>query len=180
MKFLLAMLVCAGVATAAYAQKKKVIENMPPAESPIDSGTQLISYTMELETSLPDSVLYKRAMHWYRTDIKSMRVQDDETRLNSRISGRGEFDLLAPADSKGTQARKGRIKYSMETVIEGSKAVTVITRINLHGSKYQPIEPWLDEQKENYEIKFYLLHIEEQAEDILRRYKAFVNVVMSH
>lgn len=160
------------------AQKKKAIESMPVAESPKDAESQLISYSVRLETSLPDSVLYKRAMHWYKTDIKSMRVQPEECIDNQLIVAKGEFDLMGPKDSKNNRVKRGRIKYTMTTEVTGNTCVTKVTRFNISGNKYVAIEQWLDTQNENYEDKFSLLFIEEQGEDIISRFKDFVNVPM--
>ncbi len=160
------------------AQKKRDIEKMPAAESPKDAETELITYSVKLETSLPDSTLYKRAMHWYKTDIKSMRVQPEECKENQLIVAKGEFDLLGPKDGKDNQVKKARIKYTMTTEIVGNTCITKVTRFNINGNKYVAIEPWLDTQTENFEDKFSLLFIEEQGQDIISRFKQFVNVPM--
>lgn len=179
MKFkLTALLVFLCLGLTSTAQKKKVIETMPGAEAPIDESTKLISYTLKLETSLPDSVLYKRAMHWYKTEIKSMRVDPEKTTEKSFIYAQGEFTLLGPQDKKGHAPKSGRIKFTMTTEIKGSVAITTVTKINKSATNYTPVEPWLEEQKEDYLKKFYLLNIEEQIDDILRSYKKFVNVTM--
>lgn len=159
-------------------QKKKAIEQMPPAESPKDPETQLITYTLKLETSLADSILYKRAMHWYKTDIKSMRVVPEECKDKQLIVAKGEFDLLGPKDSKDQQVKKGRIKYTMTTEVTGNVCVTKITRFNISGNKYVPIELWLDTQATNFEDKFSLLFVEEQGQEIILKFKEFVNVPM--
>jgi len=159
-------------------QKKKVIEKMPIVECPVDEGTQLIAYALTLETSLPDSVLYKRAMHWYKTEIESMRVDAEKSQGISLIVANGEFTLYGPADNKGHKPKRGRMKYTMTSEINGTTCVTKITRFNLSGTNYTPIEPWLEEQKADYEKKFFLMDIEEQTGDIIRSFKTFVNVPM--
>lgn len=169
-------LLCIGFISVA--QKQKVIESMPGAESPIDESTKLITYTLKLETSLPDSVLYKRAMHWYKTEVKSMRVDQEKTTPKSFIHAQGEFTLYGPQDKKGHAPKSGRIKFTMTTEIKGSTAITTVTKINKSATNYTPVEPWLEEQKEDYLKKFYLLNIEEQIDDMIRSYKQFVNVTM--
>lgn len=172
------VLTCLIFGQFSYAQKKKVIEKLPPAETPIDEETQLITYTQKLETSLPDSVLYKRALHWYNTEIESMRVDKEESVENKLIVAKGEFTLYGPKDNKGHQPKNGRIKYTMTTEITGTTSITKMTRFNKKATNYTPVEPWLEEQNEDYIVKYYLMNIEEQSGDVLRSYKKFVNVPM--
>lgn len=158
-----------------YGQSKKVIEKMPQAESPLSSETGLITYTVEFKSELSDSVLYKRSSHWYQNTIKSMRIQPEECSSPNKIVAKGEFNYMKPASKKG-QDVAGRLKYTMNTYIENGKVKTEITRFNIQNTNYMPIEPWLEQQKEDYLFKYYLINTEEQAQDILRQYKEFVDV----
>lgn len=163
------------VSICSNAQKKKVIEQMPQAESPLSEETKLITYVIEFQSELADSVLYKRAFHWYQNAIKSMRVQPEECEKDKMIVAKGEFNYMYPATKKG-QSVAGRLKYTMTSKFENGKAYTEITRFNVKGTIYTPIEPWMEQQKEDYMYKFYLINTEEQAQDILRDFKKFVDV----
>lgn len=159
-----------------FGQKKKDIEKMPSVKPPMNG--ELIEYTMSVTTKLPDSVVYKRALHWYKNEIKSMRVQDKECIPKEKIVGKAEMQLLGPSDSKGVQANKGRLKYTMSTEIDGSTFTVHIQEVNLSNSVYTPIEPWITSQEEDYMHKYYLMYIQEQIDEIFASMKEFVNVEM--
>lgn len=165
-------------ASVLHAQKKRDILKMPAAESPIDESSKEVTYVLEFSNDMADSTIYKRSFHWYNSAIKSMRIQHDESTSPNKLVAKGEMDLLYPDDGKGVQAKAARLKYTMETSIQDHKVVTKIFRFNVQNTIYTPIEPWIKEQEEDYLKKFYLIYIEEQAEQILADYKEFVNVTV--
>lgn len=177
-KYLLFALAFTLIIGSVNAQKKKDILKMPKAESPLDPNTKEVTYTIEFSNDMTDSVLYKRAMHWYNSAIKSMRVQPEESKAPSIISAKGEMDLLFPAEGDGAQAKAYRLKYFMETKVDGNKVTTRIYHFNVQNTIYTPIEPWIKEQDEDYLKKYYLIYIEDQAEQILSGFKEFVNVTV--
>lgn len=175
--FLLSLLIVASVQITS-AQKKKDILKMPKAETVIDEETGVITYSVTFSNDMADSILYKRAMHWYNSEIKSMRVQFDETKKSEIIVAKGEMDLLYPADKDGKQAKAYRLKYTMDTKINNQQVITRIYRFNVQNTIYTPIEPWIKEQDEDYQKKYFLLYIEEQSDQILANFKEFVNVTV--
>ncbi|MBK8805461.1 MAG: hypothetical protein IPO21_01945 [Bacteroidales bacterium] len=137
-----------------------------------------MTYVVEFSNDMADSVLFKRAFHWYGSAIKSMRIVKEETISPNLIVAKGEMDLLMPAEGKEPQAKAFRLKYSMESRIDGNKITTKIFRFNVQNTIYSPIEPWIKEQDEDYLKKFYLLFIEDKSQEILSSFKEFVNVTI--
>lgn len=157
-------------------QSKKDIQKMPKVELPMNGD--LVEFTISFTTLLPDSIVYKRVKHWYENGVESMRIQADESVGKEKIVGKAEMPLLGPSDKKGEQPAMGRLRYTMTTVIEGSKCTAYIQNINKKDSKYIPIEPWLKIQDDDYMHKYYLMYIEEQTESIFASFKEFVDVEM--
>jgi hypothetical protein len=169
--FIFFILLCLNV----FSQSKKDILKMPEAENTISEETNLITYKIEFNSELADSILYKRAFHWYQNAIKSMRIQSEEIEKDKKIVGRGELNYMHPATKKG-QRVAGRLRYSMNAYFENGNTIVEITRFNVKATNYTPIEPWLELQKEDYNYKYYLLDVEDQAKEILRQFKEFVDV----
>lgn len=166
---------CAIFSLNIYAQTKGEVKKMANATNTIDEQTQLISYKKTVETSLVDSVLYKRSTHWYKTVIKSMRIQADETKLPTKIVGRGEMDLKG-IGKPGSQPTAFRLKYTLITTIDGNKVTFDMTRFNVQNTIYSPCEPWIKKQDEEIDYKWYLIFIEEESQKILDNIAEFVNV----
>jgi len=160
-----------------FAQNKREINSMSKAQSPISDSTGLISYSKTVKTELPDSIIFKRALHWYNTAIKSMRIQSEANKKFNLVVAKGEFDLLGPEEG-GSQPKAGRIKYTMKTYIKDGSFTTEITRFNIQNTIYTPIETWIKTQEEDYKYKYYLIYIEEQSESILNSFVEMVNVKM--
>lgn len=156
-------------------QTKGEVKKMANASNPIDEKTQLLAYKKTIETQLTDSVIFKRATHWYKTAVKSMRIQADETKAPAKLVGRGEMDLKGMG-KPGNQPTAFRLKYTMNTIIEGNKVTFEITRYNVQNTIYTPCEPWIKQQDEELEYKWYLIFIEEESQKLLDQISEFVNV----
>jgi len=158
-------------------QSKRDIQKMPKVELPMNGD--LIEFSISFTTMLPDSIVYKRAKHWYENGmVESMRIEESELVAKEKIVGKAEMPLLGPSDKKGNQPSMGRIRYTMTTKIEGSKCTAYIQNLNQKDVKYVPVEPWLKSQDEDYMHKYYLMYMEEQAESIFASFKEFVDVEM--
>jgi len=157
------------------AQTKSEVKKMPMATVPLNNETQLISYTTTFTSELSDSALYKRAVHWYKTENKSMRIQNENCVQNQKITGRAECDLLGIKDGK-EQPTEGRLKFTVNTEIKNGKVTVEITRFNIQDARYTPIEPWLKLQENDLKYKYSFIFIEEYSKKFLESFVTSVNV----
>ena len=157
------------------AQTKSEVKKMPMANVPIKEETKQIYYTTTFNSELADSVLYKRAVHWYKTAYKSMRIQNENCVQFSKLTGRAECDLLGLKEGK-EQPTDGRLKFTVNTTIEKGKVTVEITRFNIQDAKFNPIEPWLKFQEQDLKYKYYFIYIEEYSKKLLDSFVESVNV----
>jgi len=157
------------------AQTKSEVKKMPLASNPLKEDTQQIYYTVSFTSELSDSALYKRAIHWYNTENKSMRIQTADCIPNKKITGRAECDLLGLKDGKD-QTTDGRLKFTVNTEIKDGKVTVEIIRFNIQDAKFHPVEPWLKEQETDMRYKYYFIFIEEYSKKYLDSFVQSVNV----
>ena len=157
------------------AQTKSEVKKMPSANIPIKEETQLVYYSISFNSELPDSALYKRSVHWYKTENKSMRIQSENCVQNQKITGRAECDLLGIKEGK-EQPSNGRLKFTVNTEIKNGKVTVEITRFNIQDAKYNPIEPWIKLQESDLKYKYYFIFIEEYSKKLLDSFVESVNV----
>jgi hypothetical protein len=158
-----------------WAQTKSEVKKMPMASVPIKEDTQLIYYSTTFSSEFSDSALYKRAAHWYITENKSMRLQNENCVLNQKITGRAEYNLLGIKEGK-EQPLEGRLKFTVITEIKNGKVTVEITRFNVADAKYTPIEPWIKLQETDLKYKYSFIFIEAYAKKLLESFVASVNV----
>ena len=157
------------------AQTKSEVKKMPMANVPLKAETQQIYYTRTFTSQLADSLLYKRAAHWYNTENKSMRIQNKYCVANQKIVGLAECDLLGIKDGK-EQKPEGRLKFTVNTEIKNGQVTVEIIRFNMKDSKFNPIEPWLKLQETDLKYKYYFIFIEEYSNKLLDSFVESVNV----
>jgi hypothetical protein len=157
------------------AQTKSEVKKMPMATIPIKEETQQVYYTISFTSELPDSALYKRAVHWYKTENKSMRIQSENCVQNQKITGRAECDLLGMKDGK-EQPTEGRLRFTVNTEIKNGKVTVEIIRFNIQDAKFNPIEPWIKLQETDLKYKYYFIFIEEYSKKLLDSFVESVNV----
>lgn len=175
MKHILSFLFVAMLAVSGMSQTKKQIIAMDKAESP-KNADGVITYVVEFDSWMSDTLINKRAMHWLDKEVKSMRVQYKETTARKKIVGKAEMDLLGPMNKKGAQSKLGRLKYTFIVYIENNKCKAEITKINLDKATYFPVEKWEAKQDDEYMLKYYLIFVEEQCNELLSSFKEFVDV----
>jgi len=157
------------------AQTKSEVKKMPMANIPIKEETKQVFYTTSFTSDLPDSILYKRAVHWYKTENKSMRIQSENCVANKKITGRAECDLLGLKEGKD-QPTDGRLKFTVNTEIVNGKVTVEIIRFNIQDAKFNPIEPWIKLQETDLKYKYYFIFIEEYSKKMLDSFVESVNV----
>lgn len=160
---------------AMFGQTKSEVKKMPNAQSPVNEETKQITYSRTFQSEFADSILYKRAVHWYMTENKSMRIQNENCVANQKISGRGECDLMGMKDGN-EQHKEGRLKFTVNTVIKDGKVTVEITRFNIQDAKFNPVEPWIKLQETDLKYKYYLIFMEEYANSFLDTFVASVNI----
>jgi len=175
-KIYTAIMLCLAITTL-FAQTKSEVKKMPMAENPINKETKLLCYQRTFNSTLTDSIIYKRAIYWYKTTYKSMRIQTDDCVANKKIVGRGECDLLGLKDAND-QLKKGRLKYTCTTTIDNGTVTVEITRFNMQNTVFTPIEPWLEKQETDLNYKYYFIFIQDYAKRTLDSYVETVNVKM--
>jgi hypothetical protein len=163
------------VSCLGFSQTKSEVKKMAFATNVIDSTMGLLVFRKVIMTELPDSIVYKRAAHWYKTFNKSMRLVSEECVQSKKLVGKAEVDLLGLKEG-GRQPKAGRLKFTVVSSIDNSRVTVEVTRFNIQNTKYSPVEPWLSLQVDDPQYKYYFIFIEEYCNGLLDNYNELVNV----
>ena len=130
------------VNTLAFSQNPDTVKLVP-----VDEETNLITY-QETENQVgTKSELYNRANDWFKSYYPNpgnvTKIKDIEKGLLTGIARLRIFDY----DKKGNKFPAGTIQYSIKVDLKDGKYRLTLSKFNLLGASYFPLERWLNEPK---------------------------------
>ncbi len=163
------------IASGLIVKSQKVEYTKPNV--PIDSSTNLITYTKVIDITASKDSLYNKVKKWYFEYFKNPTgvIRHDDA-INGIIEGKHQIKVLQPPDKKGVQTMRGIVQYTIKTMMKDNKVKIILTEFNLRQTSYTPIENWLNEKAPDFTISnyYYLQQIDNEMNQLIQNFTNFL------
>lgn len=163
--FILSLFLCLSNVGVILAQNTIVVPKIP-----VDTVTKLISYSEVVTQAGIKDTLYNRTIRWGNAYYKNFQsVAKVLNKESGKIEGVHMFKIFNAPDKEGLKTEAGVVSYAFIIELKENKYRYTITKMNLKGVSYFPLERWMNKKDPSYQPAWdgYLTQVDAKMQELI-------------